>query len=110
MRDDAELALPDVCVVQSRTLTSDGQGGKTETWATSVTTTCRVSPSGRLPVEVARADGTKAVADWVVTLPYATTVTATARLVVDGVTYEVVGVRAPRSWELTRRANCKVIA
>lgn len=110
MRDESALALPDACVVQARALTSDGQGGRTETWATAVTTTCRVSPSVRQTEEVTRADGTKAVAEWTVTLPYATSVSSTSRLVVNGVTYEVVGLRAPRSWELTRRCLCKTIS
>lgn len=112
MREEAELALPDVCVVQARTLTSDGQGGRTEAYATSVTTTCRVSPAGQTTQgnEVTRGDGTKALADWIVTLPYSTSVAQTDRLLVNGVTYEVLGVKAPRGWEITRRVLARTIA
>lgn len=109
MRDEAELALPDVCVIRARTLTADGQGGKTESYATSVTTTCRVSPAGRAMQEVTRADGTRATADWVVTLPYNTTVSQSDRLLVNTVTYEVLGAKAPRGWEITRRVMARTI-
>lgn len=111
MRDEIELTLPDVCVIQRATNFSDGQGGQTEAWATASTTSCRVSPAGRSAVEVARADRTAAVGDWIVTLPYLSDVTVEDRLLVNGTTtYEVTGLRAPRSWELSRRVECKVIS
>ena len=111
MRDEAELALPDTCVIQARTLATDGQGGRTETYATSVTTTCRVAPAGQTSqgTEVVRGDGTRTLADWVVTLPYNTSISQTDRIVTGGVTYEVLGVKAPRGWEITRRVLARTI-
>ena len=37
MRDEAELALPDTCEIQTLSLTTDGQGGNSEVYATTAT-------------------------------------------------------------------------
>lgn len=110
MRDTLEDTLPDTCVIQRRTLTSDGQGGKTEAWAAAGTALCRLSPRGQgLDGEDARADRITGEEDWIVTLPALTDVTSSDRLLILSNTYEPVGVRAVRSWELSRRVTCKRI-
>lgn len=110
MRDDLEDSMPDTCVIQRRSLTTDGQGGKTEAWAAAGTVVCRLSPQGiGRGDETSRAERISGEEEWVVTLPALSDVTTTDRLVVLGVTYEPVGLRAVRSWELSRRVTCKRI-
>lgn len=109
MREDLEDTLPDTCVIQRRTLTSDSQGGRTESWAAAGTVACRLSPLGNLDSEESRADRVSGEEDWIVTLPASTDVTERDRLVILTNTYEPVGLRAVRSWELSRRVNCKRI-
>lgn len=42
MREANETLLPDTCSILTRTLTPDGSGGNTETWAVASTSDCRV--------------------------------------------------------------------
>lgn len=110
MRDTIEDTLPDTCVIQRPTMVSDGQGGKTATWAAAGTVICRLSPQGaNTGDESARADRTSGEEDWIVTFPALTNVNTTDRLVILGSTFEPVALRAVRSWELSRRVSCKRI-
>lgn len=104
MRSTLEASLPDTAQVRRKTLTSDGMGGQTESWATVATVACRVAPSGR-PEERAVAERLASVSVWTVTLPALTDVRAVDRLVVGARTFEVVGVLA-RSDEVGRRVVC----
>lgn len=106
LRAEFNQSLPDTAQVQRVTRQSDGAGGSTETWTTIATVACRVSPMGNLPVERAIADRLTGVQFWAVTLPAATDITAADRIVSGGRTFEVVGVLAPRTWELARRVVC----
>ena len=110
MRDELELALIDPCSIARRTLTADGQGGSTESWAVAGTCLARVSPSATQFAQGARGDRLSSDGEWIVTTPTDTDVRSADRLDILSTTYEVVGVKAPRSWELTRRVICKVIA
>lgn len=111
MRDTLEDTLPDVCVIQRRSLTTDSQGGRTESWVAAGTVDCRLSPlsAGQGANEATRGDRIAGDEDWVITMPALTDVTVRDRLVVGSVTYEPVGLRAARSWEMSRRAVCKRI-
>jgi hypothetical protein len=88
-------------VVQRLTLASDSMGGFSESAATAVTTTCRVAP--------ARAGDAQLVAGRLrertpvrITVPAATDVRPVDRLVAGGVTYEVLAVLAPGTYETAR--------
>lgn len=106
MRETAEaLVLPASGTVYSLSSVDDGMGGHTQSWTASGTVDCRVDPfdaqsSGGEPVIADRITTTRQV---VITTPAETTISATGRFASGGVTYEVVNIRAPRSWELTRR-------
>lgn len=109
MRDEAELALIDSAVISRETGSSDAQGGVTSSWSAAGTVLCRVSPMNAGAYEGERADRVSAQSEWIVTFPYGTDVTERDRFTCLGVTYEPIEVKAPRTWELTRRVRCKVI-
>lgn len=103
MRSTLNQSLPDTAQVQRVTRTSDGMGGFTETWATVATVACRVSPSGNTPTEQVAAERVQDHVLWTLTLPAETDVTAADLIVVGSRTFEVVGVLAPRSYEIATR-------
>lgn len=108
MRTVLDTSLPDTAVIWSRTLASDGQGGRTQTYAAAGTVACRLSPISAMSAgsEDVRGDRQAAVADRVLTMPASTTIAATDRVVVASQTFEVTAIHAPRSWELSRRVDC----
>lgn len=103
MRATVSQSLPDTAQVQRVTRQSDGMGGFTETWATIATVACRVSPSGNMPAEQAIAERVQDRVLWTLTLPAATDVAAADRIVTGARTFEVIGVLAPRSYEIATR-------
>lgn len=106
MRAVAEEALDGTAVIQSRTYSSDGGGGGTTVWTASGTVDCAIAPILSLG-EDERITGSKITAgsDWIITLPAETTVSTESRVVVSERTFEVTALRAPRTWELTRRVE-----
>lgn len=105
-------SLPGTAYVLRATTASDGQGGQTATWGTAGTAACRLSPHS------ARAAGSEGVVgervaafnERVITLPASTDVRQTDRLAVGSQTFEVTGLHAPRSWEISVRVDAVQIA
>ena len=105
-RTAAASALPDTCTIQTRTNATDALGETVVTWAATYTSVpCRVDPV-RASERVAAARDA-AEYDFTLTLPWSQTVDATMRVVHGGLTYEVVGVDADKSWAVTRRAQLR---
>ena len=93
MRAALDASLPDSATVKRRTLTSDGAGGFTESWATQATVACRLAPSGLSPAERVISDKVTATSTWTITMPALTDVGVADRIVIGGSrTFEVVGV------------------
>jgi SPP1 family predicted phage head-tail adaptor len=106
MRAVASRALPGTAVIQGGSLTTDGGGGWTEGFTASGTVACRVAPiSG---IEREQGDRISADAQYVITLPAATSIETDDRIVIAGVTYDVTAVR-DRSWEVTRRVEARKV-
>jgi head-tail adaptor len=106
LRATAAETLTETALVKRPTLVSDSAGGYTETAApTAVTVACRVAPS-RSPAELALAERVSAVQGWMVTVPYATDVRATDRLIVGTRTFEVIGILGAETYETARRCVC----
>lgn len=106
MREEIELTLPDTAIIYTATSAADGQGGHTETWAAAGTVDCRLSPrTQQQGSEPGYGERQAAVADWVITLPASTTLTESQRVEVGGTAFEVTRVKAPRSWQLSCRAD-----
>lgn len=105
MRSTLDTSLPDTAQVQRKTLTPDGAGGFTESWATVATVACRISPSGRSPEERAIADRLTATSAWTLTVPALTDIQPSDRIIVGNRTFEVVAALS-RSTEIGRRLMC----
>jgi head-tail adaptor len=83
IRADQELLMPDSGQISRRTLTSDGMGGQTESWAAQGTAkACRIGTGGRSAEERRIAERVGAVMSYVVTLPAGTDITEADRIVV----------------------------
>lgn len=109
MRSTVEDALPDTALVSRRTLTPDGYGGASDSWATVATVACRVSPDAFAGGERPIAGGEQAIAAWLITLPAETDVTATDRIVIGARTFEVIAVMARRTFELHTGVRCQEV-
>lgn len=103
MRTAAELALPGTAIISGGTFLSDAGGGGSSTWTPSGTVACRLSPISGSEREIA--DRIAEDATWIITLPAETSISTASRVTVAGVGFEVLALHAPRSWEITRRAE-----
>lgn len=102
MRATADLALPDSAVLSRATLTSDGMGGYTESWATTATVACRLDPPGNARLDQWQEKIMNRAA-FILSVPDDTDIQSQDRASVSGSTYEVLGL-LDASWEITSRA------
>lgn len=111
MRSTLDASLPDSCAIVRDTLASDGAGGQVATPVTVATIACRIGPVTAIArdLEAITSGEVQARGSWVVTMPAGTDVTERDRITSAGVTYEIVAVPAPRSWEIGRRVLCRVV-
>lgn len=108
MRATVRDSLPDSGTIQRVTLTDDGMGGGSAAWAAIGTAACRVSPyQQRSAFEGTVGERSAAVASWLVTFPNGTAIAPADRINTGGRTLEVINMRAPRSWELSRQVECR---
>jgi SPP1 family predicted phage head-tail adaptor len=108
MRIVEESVLSSTATIQRHALTRDGMGGYSEAWTTVGTVVCdfwHISQRG----DRERVTGNQLtqVADWFVTVPYDTDITAKDRMVIEGRTFEVVFVPNDISWKTALRVEVK---
>lgn len=106
MRAQVLKLMPDTCIIQAVTLTADGYGGVTETWAavTGGTVECRLDPTPTITqiVEAGQKEGF--AEQYYLTLPYDAPIEAGNRISVEGVIYQVRRLDPAKSAAVTRRA------
>ncbi len=111
MRRVADAHLPDGVVISRPTYNSDGQGGRTTTYATVYNGPGRVSPinsvNGADAVVADRLGGAQGL--WV-TVPWHVEVRLEDRVVSGGRTYEVRAEDAPRAYPISHRVLCAEVA
>lgn len=107
MRHAIADSLPDLCTVKSRTTVVDGQGGVTETWASTINVPCKLAPAGYVDRTASLGERYTVTDSWILTVRYDTTIAAGYRVVLGGDTYEVLGVQDDRSERLCRRASLR---
>lgn len=96
-------SLPDVCVIQTLGGTVDANGEGAASWTNAGTVACRIAPTAG--DERLHSDRISEDADWIITLPAETAITPASRIVSAGVSFNVTAVRAPRSYEVSRRVE-----
>jgi hypothetical protein len=109
MRATQEVALPETCTRVRTPLVADGQGGYTKGTATTATLACRVSSRG-LPSEYLQMATATGKELRMVTLPHGSDVKRTDTLLIDGVTYQVIGFASAGDWETALRVVCEVVS
>lgn len=110
MRSDLEASLPATAIIQTQQWLSDGGGGGTTTWVAAGTVACRVAPVASSG-EGERVQGGRLHPDseLVFTLPAGTEIVTDAQIVYGGGTFTVASLRAPRSFEVSRRVEVKEV-
>jgi SPP1 family predicted phage head-tail adaptor len=108
MRQQGLDYLPDSGTILTKTQTSDGQGGYTESWSGTVSTDCRVDVvNGR---EQLQGGGYQTFQKTMLTLPYSGTITTNHRFAYGSNQYNVVAVsRSDRSWNIFVRAELEKV-
>jgi hypothetical protein len=100
--------LPDSAQLRTRTQTADGQGGRTDTYTTTVVA-CRLRPmSGEQTQRFA--DQLAGVSGWVITLPVGTAVDEGDVIRIALIDYSVIGVTDKESWCTAVRAYARSVA
>jgi len=102
--------LGDTCVIQRLTTTSDNQGGSTSSWLPAGTALCIVAPIKKTGGDGAVVgDQVTETADRVITLPASTDVRVADQLVIATKTYQVSEMREPRTYEIVRRVEARLL-
>jgi head-tail adaptor len=104
-----DLAFHDTYALQRDTNTPDDAGGWTTVEATVESGPCDVAMGLSRPDERAVADRARAIAPYVITLPYATSATASDRILVAGRTFEIVDVLKDGFLGVDARAVCEEV-
>lgn len=107
MRETLGDSLAGTAIIQNSAFVSDGGGGGTTTWTAAGTVDCRVAPAGGM--EQQAGDRLQPETEVIFTIPQSTTITNDARIAYEARTYTVTALRAPRTWELSRRVEAKEI-
>lgn len=110
MRDIEEQVMPSTGVIERYGLTSDGMGGFTEAWTAVGTVSCDLWPVNSRGERERVTAGAQPIsrADWYITVPFDTDITAKDRMVIESRSFEIVFVPNDRSWSTALR--CEAIA
>lgn len=106
MQDTQEQALPGTVVIERWTLTPDGMGGQTESWAAVGTVIGRIYPMVRRgAAEAVGGAQVQSETQWFATLPVDTVIYAQDRLFYGDSTWEVLRVNNDEMWKTAARAE-----
>ena len=100
--------LPDLATIQRPTVTADGAGGQTMTFAVFATAVpCRLSPVKGGESSASSGDRVADEATAIITFKAGQDITEADRIVIAGQTFDVTLVRHRGQWELTRRCEAR---
>ena len=102
MQDAVEELLPGTCYILSYTLASNGAGEMLPTWGTAGTVDCRLD--AKTGNEQLQGGAIRPKFEYVITLPYGTTIAETNKVVVGSDTFNVTSIDAEKSWSACVRA------
>jgi hypothetical protein len=106
MRATTLASLPDTCTIQTKSVASDGQGGFTESYATSASNVpIRVKADNIKTAEIIAQAGVRLQQTYTATFAYDRTLNRTDRIVWGSKTLEVI-TSLDNSWQLHKRYSC----
>lgn len=108
MRAALNSSLPDAGTILRPSIVNSGLGPAT-TWGTVAILPCRISPIQRTPFEGIQQAAITSVEDRQVTFAAGADVQVTDRVLVSGSTIDITGVPTPRSYEISLRAQGKIV-
>ena len=108
MRATVEDSLAGTAIVKTRTWVSDGGGGGTTVYIAAGTLDCRVAPFSPANEKVA-GERLNPDTEYVFTFAFDTAVLPDSLITYDGRNFAVTAVRAPRTWEVSRRVEAKEV-
>lgn len=110
MRDAIEQMLPDTCNILSVTYTPDGMGGQTEAWGTATAgVSCRLDLVTRDLNEMVKGGAVNPYPQYMLSVPYDTTLAVENRIQHNSITYAVVKVNTSQSWKAVTRAVLELV-
>lgn len=111
MRADMTHMLPDSAVIQTKSLTSDGAGGWTESWTAAGTVACRLDPIGRsTSSQIMETLGRESLTGiYQLTVPYDAPIAPDGQAVINSTTYQFVRLDDAHSWRVSRRAIVEIV-
>ena len=101
IRDDIADLLPDTCIIIMVTNTPDGFGGYTQGTAAAGTVNCRLDAkiiNNLRASESIAAGGIQPFHQYILTVPYDTTITTNNQVQKDNEVYNVISVDTEKSW------------
>lgn len=108
MRDAIAELLPDTCHILTVTRTVDGMGGWSESWGTTYANiSCRLDAQAMS--ENLKGAAVQPYKQYMLSLPYDTTVTTANRIKHNGITYAVTGVNTSQSWQAVKRVTLEAV-
>lgn len=107
MRVIENSAMSSTAVIHRNTPTADGMGGYSEAWAAVGTVSCDLWPINQRGDREGVTVGAQPIskANWFITVPFDTTITAKDRVVIDSRTFEVTFVPNSESWMSAKRVE-----
>lgn len=110
MRSTMVQSLAGTAIIQTSTWVSDGGGGGTTSWVNAGTVACRITPVASSG-EGESVEGGRVHSDteYVVTIPNDTLITSDSQILYGSQTFTVTTLRAPRTWEISRRVEVKEV-
>lgn len=109
MRTTADAILNNTCNIQRATKTQDAFGGWSESFVTvAASAKCRVDLAGKSAGVLLTGNRIDPTKSRVISFPNGTNVQEGDRIVVNSVTYTVIGFLA-EAWDITRRAVCEIL-
>jgi len=107
LRKNAEATFDKTATIATPTMTKGGTGGRKAGAPTTTTASCLLAPIGRTPEERSIAARLVSESLWTISFAALTAIDAATSITIDNVTYEVVGILGPESYEVTRRVVCR---
>lgn len=106
MRATTLASLPDTCTIQTKSIADDGQGGQTESYATSASgVACRVKADNIRVAEIIAQDGVRLQQTYTATFAHDRVLNKTDRIIWNAKTLEVITEKS-NSWQLHKQVSC----